>query len=98
MTKADVLDAFPELNVCKAYNINGQISEIVPFQMTRHNIVPVLERMAGWNMLTNTIDSYSELPEIMKSYVAYINNYIGIGISHISNGPGREQIIQVPTQ
>jgi adenylosuccinate synthase len=95
MTKADVLDAFKELSVCKAYEINGEISETVPFQMTRHAIHPVLEQLRGWNCVTEKIKGYNELPSIMKDYISYINNFTGIPVSHISNGPGRDQIIKV---
>jgi adenylosuccinate synthase len=95
MTKADVLDAFTDLSVCKAYEINGAISETVPFQMTRHTIRPVLDRLSGWNCDTGSIKDYKGLPAIMKDYISYINNYTGIPVSHISNGPGRDQIVKV---
>src|SRR4051812_41153381 len=95
MTKADVLDSFKELKVCTGYEINGEVSEKVPFQMTRYPITPVLKNLEGWNSLTTSIDSFKDLPEIMKNYVSYINKYTGIKISHISNGPGRDQIISV---
>jgi adenylosuccinate synthase len=35
MTKADVLDAFKELEVCTAYKLNGKESREIPFQMDR---------------------------------------------------------------
>ncbi len=41
MTKADVLDAFKDLQVCTAYEINGRETAEVPFQMTRVKIKPV---------------------------------------------------------
>jgi adenylosuccinate synthase len=98
MTKADVLDAFEELKLCTAYNINGETCKTVPFQMTRHAIEPVLETHAGWNTITSSISAYKDLPAVMKDYVHFINNYTGVKISHISNGPGRDQIIEVPSE
>ena len=96
MTKADVLDGFSDLKLCTAYKMNGEISKTIPFQMTRQTIEPVLESHAGWNMTTSSLHSFQELPGVMKDYVNFIDNYTGIKISHISNGPGRDQIIQVP--
>ena len=93
MTKADVLDAFKELQVCTAYRINGKETTEIPFQMTRINIDPVYKGFAGWNISTSAAKSLSELPEAMKSYVDFINKQLGIQVSHVSNGPGREQII-----
>ncbi|MBS1565712.1 MAG: adenylosuccinate synthase [Bacteroidetes bacterium] len=95
MTKADVLDNFKELQVCSSYKIDGKESLEVPFQMTRHKIEPVLQRFAGWNCPTVAAKSFAELPEKMKTYVAFINQYVGANVSYISNGPGRDQIVEV---
>jgi len=35
-----------------------------------------------------------ELPQEMKEYIQFINNYLGVEVSYISNGPEREQIIK----
>ena len=61
--------------------------------MTRHQIEPVLQTFAGWNQPTDAVKLSTALPATMNEYVAFINKYIGIDISHISNGPGREQIV-----
>ncbi|MEO5998514.1 MAG: adenylosuccinate synthase [Chitinophagaceae bacterium] len=95
MTKADVLDSFTELNVCTGYDIGGEITQIVPFQMTRHQIKPVLKALEGWNQNTSSIKSAAELPETMNEYVDFINKYVGINVSHISNGPGRDQLVVI---
>ena len=94
MTKADVLDAFPELKVCTAYKVNGETTHEVPFQMNRVKIEPVLEAFKGWKSDTTGIKSYNELPEKMREYVQYINKYLGVKIAYISNGPGRDQLIE----
>ncbi|MGC4037088.1 MAG: adenylosuccinate synthase [Chitinophagaceae bacterium] len=96
MTKADVLDAFKELEVCTGYNINGKESDQVPFQMTRVNIKPVYKNFKGWNQSTDAAKSVGDLPESMKVYVDFINKYLGVNIHYISNGPGRDQIVSIP--
>ncbi len=93
MTKADVLDAFEELKLCTGYEINGQKTSTIPFQMTRHQIVPMLDTMRGWNTPTGDIRQFTDLPDTMHEYVKFINRFVGADISHISNGPEREQII-----
>lgn len=95
MTKADVLDTFAWLQVCTGYKIGEEITHNVPFQMTRHTIEPVLHALAGWNTPTTGLQSFKALPPVMKEYVAFINTYLGVSVSHISNGPGREQIVPV---
>jgi adenylosuccinate synthase len=95
MTKADVLDAFKELQVCTSYKLNGKESLQVPFQMDRQKPEPVYKIFTGWNTDTSAAKSYTGLPVTMKSYVDFINQYLGVKIHFISNGPGREQIIEV---
>jgi adenylosuccinate synthase len=94
MTKADVLDSFAELKICRAYRIEGKELEQVPFQMSRMTIEPVLESFAGWKTDISSISDYNQLPQQMVKYIQFINRYLGVDISCISNGPGREQLIQ----
>lgn len=93
MTKADVLDSFPSLEVCTAYNIEGKTSKEVPFQMSKMNIQPVLESFKGWKIDTTSIKESADLPSAMKEYIHFINNYIGADVKYVSNGPGRDQIV-----
>ncbi|MEP6701181.1 MAG: adenylosuccinate synthetase, partial [Bacteroidota bacterium] len=95
MTKADVLDAFKELQVCTSYNLNGKETREIPFQMDRQKPAPQYQSFAGWNTQTTAVKSYAGLPDTMKAYVKFINEYLGVNINFISNGPGREQIIEV---
>jgi adenylosuccinate synthase len=44
--------------------------------------------------VTNAV-SVSDLPATMKSYVEFINNYLGVDVHYISNGPGRDQLVHV---
>jgi adenylosuccinate synthase len=95
MTKADVLDAFEELKVCTSYMVNDQKTETIPFQMTRVPIVPEWKTFTGWKTGIEKLRSASELPVAMKEYVSFINSYLGVNINYISNGPGREQLIEI---
>jgi len=95
MTKADVLDAFKELQVCTSYKISGKETNEVPFQMERQKPEPVYRQFSGWNISTDTAKDYTALPESMKEYVKFINEYLGVNIQYISNGPGRDQLIKV---
>ncbi len=93
MTKADVLDSFKELKMCTAYNIDGVEKKEVPFQMAKMKIDPVYKSFAGWNTETSSIKDATKLPNSIHEYVQFINSFIGAPVTHISNGPGREQIV-----
>jgi len=95
MTKADVLDAFDKLEVCTSYKINGKSSKEIPFQMTRVAIEPELQAFSGWKTDISAIKSPKDLPEAAQKYIAFINQYLGVNIAWISNGPGRDQLIEI---
>lgn len=95
MTKADVLDAFEELKVCTAYKVNGEEQKEVPYQMTKVTIDPVYQSFKGWNTDTSTTKSFTNCPDAMKTYIQHINQYLGVDVKYVSNGPGREQIVPV---
>ena len=47
MTKADVLDALENLQVCNEYIVNGKRQSEIPFQMLRMDIEPVYKKFDG---------------------------------------------------
>jgi adenylosuccinate synthase len=96
MTKADVLDSFAELSVCTAYEVEGKSTTQIPFQLERTKALPIFQQFAGWNTNTSASKTVDQLPAAMKSYVAFINQYLGVEIKYISNGPGRDQLVIVP--
>ena len=95
MTKADVLDSFKELEVCTAYNIAGTETMEMPMNLGKMNIVPVYKKFAGWDTPSSSAKKASELPGTMRSYVDFVNNYLGVKVHYISNGPGRDQLINI---
>ncbi len=93
MTKADILDSLEELKVCKSYLINGKEESRIPFQMNKLHIEPIYQSFTGWNTDISKVEIYDNMPEKMKTYIEYINHFLGIPVKFISNGPGREQIV-----
>jgi adenylosuccinate synthase len=95
MTKADVLDAFTELQVCTSYKIQGKETSEIPFQMEKLKPEPVFKAFHGWNTDTTAVKDAAGLPDTMKTYVQFINEYLGVKVHYISNGPGRDKIVEV---
>ena len=94
MTKADVLDDFDKLKMCTKYRIAGNETEEIPFQMLQQVIEPVLSSFQGWKKDITTIKNFDSLPEEMKTYISFIDSYLKVNVSYISNGPGRDQLIE----
>ncbi len=95
MTKADVLDAFSELEVCTEYLVNGKQSKEIPFRLEKARIEPIYKKFKGWDTPSSAAKTKKDLPESMKGYVKFINEYLGVDIHYISNGPGRDQLIPI---
>ena len=93
MTKTDILDPLPELKVCNGYMVDGEEKSSVPFQMNRVKIDPIYKGFKGWETDITAINKYDELPENMRNYIAYINQFLQVPVKFISNGPGRDQIV-----
>lgn len=95
MTKADILDALAELKLCTSYRIDGQETASIPFQMNHLNIEAVYQTFAGWNTSSAQMTSFQDMPAEMKKYIDFINQYLGVSVQYISNGPGRDQLVSV---
>ena len=93
MTKADVLDTFESLSVCEAYKINGKEISMVPYQMMKTEIEPVYKTFPGWKKDISNVSNFNEIPSEMKNYIDHINEFLGVRVTYVSNGPGRDQII-----
>jgi len=73
MTKADVLDAFEELQVCTAYDVDGNNTTEVPYQMTGIDLEPVYKKFKGWKTDSSALKNEKDLPVAMQQYVEFIN-------------------------
>ena len=95
MTKSDVLDEFETLSICTAYNVNGRETTEMPFRLDQLNVEPVYKSFEGWHTNISSIKSFHALPEKMKTYISFIDQFLGVTVQFISNGPEREQLIEV---
>src|SRR5829696_4625356 len=77
MTKADVLDAFEELQICTSYHIGGKETKEIPFQMTHAAITPQYQSFKGWNQDSSGIKDVANLPVEMTDYIQFMNKTLG---------------------
>ena len=91
ITKLDVLDAFEEIKACIGYKVNG---EETPFKSRLlHKAEPIYKDFKGWNCSLADCENYDSLPDKAKDFLNFIENFVGVKISLISNGPNREDLI-----
>ncbi len=93
MMKGDVLSGFETLKVCTAYKYKGEVIKHFPYNIEPENVEPVYVEKKGWNTDLTKMTSYSELPQELKDYVAFIESELEVPIKIISVGPDRKQTI-----
>lgn len=94
LTVLDVLGYLDELPVCVGYEIDGQVTKDFPTTSVLKKAKPVYEKLPGWKCEIRGIKNYGDLPENCRRYVEFIEKEIGVPITMISNGPGRDEIIR----
>lgn len=92
MMKADVLDSFDTVKVCVGYEIDGEVVEHFPFELT-DAVNPVYVELPGWETDLTKIKSQNEFPEELNNYISFIEDEMKIPVSIASVGPDREQTI-----
>jgi len=92
ITKADVMDNFDTIKICVAYQIDGEITNRFPTEIS-DNIIPVFKEFNGWKQNLSNEKIYENLPEAFKEYLSFIENETGVPISMVSTGPDRNQTI-----
>ena len=93
LTVLDVLGYLDELPVCVGYEIDGEITKDFPTTVKLEKAKPVFTKFPGWKCQIRGIKKYEELPKECRDYVEFIEKEIGVPITMVSNGPGREDII-----
>ena len=94
LTVVDALGYLDELKICTGYELDGEVITDFPVTSKVYKAKPVYETVPGWKCDVRGIRSFDELPENCRSYIERIEELIGVRISLVSNGPGREDIIE----
>lgn len=90
----DVLSHFDELNICTAYEVDGQVIDRLPCdaEMLRR-AKPVWETLPGWNQDVTEARRMEELPDRATNYLNRVSHLVGVPIAVVSVGPDRKQTI-----
>jgi adenylosuccinate synthase len=92
MMKADVLDGFETIKICVGYEIDGEVIEHFPFELT-DDVKPIYVELQGWQTDLTKIKDQNEFPEEFNNYINFIEEEMGVPVSIASVGPNREQTI-----
>ena len=91
LTKIDVLSEFDTLEICVAYEADGERYHELPRQhRVLYNCKPVYEEMPGWRTDISAAESFDDLPRAALDYIARVEELAGVPVSMVSVGPQRK--------
>jgi adenylosuccinate synthase len=94
LTKLDVLDGLPELQVCTAYRVHGATLTEMPGDVAQLSACePVYETIQGWKAPTAGVREYDQLPTEAQAYIARLEEITGVPAAIVSTGSAREYTI-----
>lgn len=96
INKLDTLSGIGDLKVCSAYEKpDGTIINDFPISLEElAECRPIYETLKGFDEDITGCESFSELPDACKDYIAELERLCGCRISMIGNGPDRTQILE----
>lgn len=95
MMKSDVLSGFDMIKACTAYNYKGNVISHFPYSIDEKDVKPIYTEFKAWEKDITHIKSVDEIPDTLKEYISFIEDYVGVPMSILSVGPDREQTVNL---
>jgi adenylosuccinate synthase len=90
-----VLDTFETVRLCVAYELDGRrITHLPEDQSALHHVIPVYEDLPGWSTDLTGCTEPGDLPARARDYLDRLEAEVGVPVSLVGVGPGREQFVQ----
>ena len=93
LTVLDVLGYLDEIPICVGYEIDGEVVKDFPVTYKLEKAKPVLKKLPGWKCDIRGIKKYEDLPAECRNYIETIEAELGVPVTMVSNGTGRDEII-----
>ncbi len=92
IAKLDVLDDLDVVRVCTGYEIDGKVHTDLPYhQSDLHRAVPIYQDFPGWKTSLGDVRERGQLPREAAEYLDFVAAQVGVPISMVGVGPGRDQ-------
>lgn len=95
LTKLDVLDTFKEIKAAVGYKYKGELLESFPEDLRVLGKVDVVYKtFPGWEQDITNVKRYEDLPEKAKTYLKFIEDFVGVPIKYVGTGPSRDSMLE----
>ncbi len=96
VTKLDVLDELDEIQVCIAYDLDGEEIDYFPTNSDDlKKCKPIFKKLKGWQCSTADCRKLSDLPENAMNYLRFLAELMEVPIAIVSLGANRDQTIVI---
>lgn len=96
LTRLDILAGLPQINVCVAYELDGERIDFFPSQAdTLARCQPVYETFDGWTESLGGARRWSDLPAHAQAYVRRLEVLLEAPVQLIGVGEARQAIVQL---
>ncbi|MFO0865107.1 MAG: adenylosuccinate synthase [Gemmataceae bacterium] len=90
----DVLSVVPNVNICTAYELDGErITDFPADAFLLERCKPIYETVPGWMTDVSRVRRPGDLPKYARQYIDRVSEIVGKPVSIVSVGPDREQTI-----
>lgn len=93
VTKIDVLNNFEKIKTATHYDLEGTLTDELPFDLCNIPVKPVYKEFEGWNCPLSGAYSFEDLPVKARAFIAFLEQELNTPVSMISVGPERRSLI-----
>lgn len=96
ITKLDVLDGIPELDICTGYELDGKVVDMLPVGADDvARCKPIYETLPGWSESTFGVSQWEALPANARAYLKRLEVLCEVPVAIVSTGPERDETIVI---
>jgi adenylosuccinate synthase len=96
ITKLDILTGLEKINICVAYQADGQTYQELPYGPGElESFQPIYEEHPGWQEDLRGCRSWEQLPQAARAYILRIEELCGTPVRMTSVGPERDQVVEI---
>ncbi len=93
LTKADIFDGLETFSICEEYEIDGERTKNLPYDLANTDIKPILTEVTGWKENAKSLINEADLPFEFKEYISYLKGALKTPIKYVSTGPDRKDLV-----
>ena len=92
ITKIDILNNFDEISAATQYNVDGELTDLPPYDLCAEGIEPVYKTYDGWQTDLENANTFEELPANAKAFLNTLETLLEVPITLVSKGPLRKEL------